>query len=92
MSGAETYSGEPRPIRAKVIGCTQPGFFRVLLGCGHGMLDGCVPCDIPVDSIPPEFRMPNSKFLITMELPAGEVLDARELPKEMDTDTENETT
>jgi hypothetical protein len=50
-------------IASRTEGSFSPGTIRVLVGAGIGHLDGGVPTDVPLDSIPFEFRAPNSEYL-----------------------------
>ena len=51
-------------IPGRTEGSFSPGTIRVLVGAGIGHLDGGVPTDVPLDSIPFEFRTPNSEYLV----------------------------
>jgi hypothetical protein len=45
-----------------VIGLLAPGFARVVVGPGAGMLDGGSHQDWPLEWIPPSARFPNREF------------------------------
>jgi hypothetical protein len=51
-------------IRARTEGSFSPGTIRVLVGVGIGHLNGGVPMDVDLESIPFEFRMPNSEYFV----------------------------
>lgn len=50
-------------VRGRVIDCLAPGFVRVILGYGIGMLDGGVEVDLQASIFPPALRFPNSEFI-----------------------------
>lgn len=49
----------------KVIGGLSPGFLRVVIGRGQGMMDGGSEQDWPEQWIPPEERRPNGEFWVS---------------------------
>ncbi len=51
-------------IRARVLGCLRDGYLEVIVGYGYGQLGGGVPREIPMDVVPQDLRMPNSRFYI----------------------------
>ncbi len=54
-------------LPTRVIGCLRPGFPRVHIGPGIGLLDGGVPTEIPVGLVPGDLRMPNSEFTVVLK-------------------------
>ena len=69
-------------VNASVLGPSRPGFLMLILGHGQGLADGGFPTEFPVAAIPPEYRMPNSQFMITMEPRGGEVIKVEPLAPE----------
>jgi hypothetical protein len=49
----------------RVIGLLTPGFARVIVGPGVGMMDGGTEQDWPLEWVPPATRRPNGEFLIS---------------------------
>ena len=58
--------------RARVIGCLSHGWLRVILCPGHGLADGGIPADIPINSIPFDLRMPNAEFFVLIDRDTGQ--------------------
>ncbi len=54
-------TGPPR-ILVQVIGLLRPGYARVDVGRGIGLLGGMHEQDWPVDWLPPECRRPNAEM------------------------------
>ncbi len=52
---------EPR-ILVRVIGLLSPGYARVVVGPGVGMLNGGSEQDWPVEWLPPQYRRPNAEM------------------------------
>jgi hypothetical protein len=51
-------------IPATVFGFLQPGVLRVVVLPGYGM--GNIPWDIPLDVVPPDLRLPNTKVWLQL--------------------------
>lgn len=49
----------------RVIGCLSPGFVRVMVGPGVGLLDGGSEQDWPEEWVPAHARFPNREFHIS---------------------------
>lgn len=62
-----TYRPEPSSIHAKVIGAFVPGYVRVCIGTGMGMMDGGKDIEVPIEQIPVDLRMPNSEFMLLFD-------------------------
>ncbi len=45
----------------------RPGILQVLVGPGMGMLDGGIPTEIPMQTVPPELRTPNTEFTLVRD-------------------------
>lgn len=56
---------------ARVLGPASPGFLRVIIGPGIGMLDGGLEIDLPVNQIPEDLRLPNSEFMVVQHRERG---------------------
>jgi hypothetical protein len=67
--------GPPR-ILVRVIGLLTPGYARVEVGPGAGLMTGMSEQDWPLDWLPPECRRPNAE--------AWWVGDPRELPPRLE--------
>jgi len=52
-------------IQVRVIACLSPGWWRVIIGPGFGMLDGGSEQVWPDAWVPAKARRPNSEFHIT---------------------------
>ena len=52
-------------VRVRVIASLSPGWWRVVVGVGVGMLDGGSQQDWPDEHIPPDARLPNAEFWIS---------------------------
>jgi hypothetical protein len=63
----QTQGGVPPAPRVlvRVIGCLSPGFVRVVVGPGVGMLDGGLEQDWPDAWVPAPARRPNGEFWVT---------------------------
>ncbi len=68
MSGVELQSYYTRSP-AKVLGCLNSGEITVIMAPGHGIF---LKKTIPINCIPTDLRMPNSKFYILIKFPGGE--------------------
>jgi hypothetical protein len=67
-------SNDPETILkapAVVLGCLCPGYVRVIVLPGHGMADGGILHDVPLDLIPFDLRLPNSEFILLLDRAAG---------------------
>ncbi len=51
-------------IHGRVVACISPGFVKVLVGPGVGLLDGGIPTDVPEHIIPADLRFPNREFIL----------------------------
>ena len=51
-------------MRARTVASFSAGTIRILVGVGHGQLDGGVPFEVSADSVPADFRMPNTEFYV----------------------------
>lgn len=54
-------------LRTKVIGCLLPGQLRVNMGYDLGMMDFGHEIEIPIESVPPNLRLPNSEFWLRFD-------------------------
>jgi hypothetical protein len=55
----------PAPgVLVRVVGCLSPGFVRVVVGPGVGMLDGGSEQDWPDAWVPASARRPNGEFWV----------------------------
>lgn len=61
-------------LPSRVLGSLRPGFLTVIVGDGIGHMDGGRPIDLAIDAVPPELRMPNSKFAILMDRRTGRIV------------------
>ena len=52
-------------LSVRVIGCLSPGWWRVVVGPGVGMMDGGSEQDWPEAWVPPSARRPNGEFRIS---------------------------
>jgi hypothetical protein len=52
---------------AKVLACLRPGYLRVIVWYGVGILDGGIPFDVPLELVPFDLRMPNSDFTVVVD-------------------------
>ena len=73
MIGPEEGTNRIR-IWATVIGCLMPGCVDVILGQGIGMLDGGVATQLPIDLVPFSLRMPNTEFIVVLDVQSHEVV------------------
>jgi hypothetical protein len=55
----------PIRILVRVIGVLSPGYVRVIVGPGLGMMDGGREQDYPAELIPSDLRVPNAEFFVT---------------------------
>ncbi|MCE5302554.1 MAG: hypothetical protein LLF97_05525 [Planctomycetaceae bacterium] len=53
-------------IPAEVFACLKAGELRLTVMPGVGLANGGSPCDVPIDKVPPNLRMPNTKLWIRM--------------------------
>ncbi len=53
-------------VPASVIAVLSRTHIRILLLPGYGLADGGVPCDIPIDMVPLDLRLPNTLLTATM--------------------------
>lgn len=61
---------------AVVFGSLTPGLLRVILHPGSGMADGGIRYEIPMERVPFELRMPNTRLSILLS-PRFEILEVR---------------
>lgn len=61
----EPFNLGNRMTMVKVIACLSPGFWRVIVGPGAGMLDGGSHQDWPEDWVPLDARRPSRTFWIS---------------------------
>jgi hypothetical protein len=54
-------------VPAVVFGCLLPSELRITLCPGHGMADGGAPCDVPMDIVPIELRIPNTPLWVQFD-------------------------
>jgi len=54
-------------VPAKVFACLLPGELRITVMPGRGQMDGGAPWNVPVDLIPPELRMPNTRLWLELD-------------------------
>ena len=64
-------SGNILKAPAKVLGYLRPGYLRVIVLPGYGMVDGGVHRDVPLDLVPLDLRLPNSEFMLFLDRTAG---------------------
>lgn len=57
---------ETREIPATVLAVLTRTTIKIVLVPGVGMADGGIPVDIPIDLVPIELRLPNTRLTITM--------------------------
>jgi len=55
------------PLRAEVCGPIGNSEMRILLLPGVGQVDGGVPCDIPMEIVPLELRVPNTSLWVELD-------------------------
>lgn len=55
------------PVAAEVIAVLGREIIRVRLASGHGMLDGGIETDLPVESVPAPLRLPGSKLWVEVD-------------------------
>ena len=67
MSGNRHSCRWRERIPARVFACLLPGELRLTLNPGAGMADGGTPIDVPIDSIPPDLRMPNTDLWVCFD-------------------------
>lgn len=64
----------PYKLHAKVLGCLAPGKLTIVLGPDIGLLDGGIPIEIPMEIVPFDLRMPNSRFYVVQDFAGGEIV------------------
>jgi hypothetical protein len=70
-------------VPAAILGCTVAGQLRLVLHPGAGLADGGFPCDVAVDLVPPDLRMPNTPLWVALDEQRGIVrVWRREQPSE----------
>jgi hypothetical protein len=53
-------------VPAEVFGCLRQGELRITLMPGVGHLDGGAPFDVPIEQVPAELRMPNTRLWLQL--------------------------
>lgn len=66
MTSHEREQNQSAP--ATVVGCLKAGELRLLLWPGYGMADGGIPVDIPIEEMPLDLHMPNTKLWVTIDV------------------------
>jgi hypothetical protein len=54
-------------IPAEVFGCLLPGELRIVILPGSGPLNGGALRDIPIETVPHELRMPNTRLWLQLD-------------------------
>lgn len=54
-------------VPAEVFACLLPGELRIIVDPGRGQLDGGAPWNVPVDVIPFDLRMPNTRLWLELD-------------------------
>ena len=54
-------------VPAQVFACLTPGELRIIVHPGNGFVDGGAPWNVPVDVIPPELRIPNTRLWLQLD-------------------------
>lgn len=54
-------------VPAEVFACLLPGELRIIVYPGVGLAGGGAEWNVPVDIIPPELRMPNSRLWLQLD-------------------------
>ena len=54
-------------VPAEVLACLAPGELRIIVLPEVGHVNGGVPRDVPVELIPPELRMPNTRLWLQLD-------------------------
>jgi hypothetical protein len=54
-------------VPAEVFACLLPGELRITVCPGNGHLNGGTPWDIPVEVIPPDLRLPNTRLWLQLD-------------------------
>jgi len=54
-------------VPAQVFACLIPGEVRIIVLPGNGHVDGGAPWNVPVETIPPELRMPNTPLWLQLD-------------------------
>ncbi|MDY6785290.1 MAG: hypothetical protein SW833_22540 [Cyanobacteriota bacterium] len=81
MSGRNEIE-EETTIPAIVLGCLQVGYLRMIVGYEYGFLEGGVEWDIPMDLIPVQLRMPNSKLRLIYDRSQDKIIAIEPFPIE----------
>lgn len=67
MNPSAKYRPEQLRVPAVVFACLLNGELRITLFPGVGLADGGVPRDVPVELIPLELRLPNTKLWVQLD-------------------------
>jgi hypothetical protein len=54
-------------VPAIVFGCLVSNEMRIILYPGVGLADGGAPCDVPMETIPFELRVPNTRLWVQLD-------------------------
>lgn len=54
------------PVPAVVFGCLLHGELRITVHPGVGLADGGIPWNVPIELVPPELRLPNTKLWVQL--------------------------
>jgi hypothetical protein len=54
-------------VPAVVFACLLPGELRIHLFPGYGLADGGMPRDVPMETVPPELRLPNTPLWLHLD-------------------------
>ena len=66
-------------ISASVIGCLRPGWIKLRVGDGIGLLDGGIDVEVPVHLVPHHLRMPNSRLVLVTRVSDPDFVGVEEL-------------
>jgi hypothetical protein len=53
-------------IPGEVFACLRTGELRITLSSGSGMAEGGAPRDVPIELVPTELRLPNTKLWVQL--------------------------
>jgi hypothetical protein len=54
-------------VPAEVVACFIPGELRIVIHPGCGLADGGVPRDIPLELVPQELQLPNTRLWVQLD-------------------------